>query len=51
MRVGPTDPTDNKVMYTGTGTKFGAYLSPSPTLFKPKVNIYFPIMKNKVTNK
>ena len=36
--------------FTGTGTKFGAYLSPSPTLFKHKMNIYWPIMKNKMTN-
>ena len=35
---------------TGTGTKFGAYLSPSPMLFKHKMNISWPIMKNKVTN-
>ena len=36
--------------YTGTGTKFGAYLSPSPTLFMHKINIYWPIMKSKLTN-
>ena len=35
---------------TGTGTKFVAYLSPSPTFFKHKMNIDWPIMKNKLTN-
>ena len=35
---------------TGTGTKFVAYLSHSPTLFKPEMNIYWVIMKHKVTN-
>ena len=39
------------LIYTGTGTKFGAYLSPSPTIFKHEMNIYWPIMKNKLTNK
>ena len=37
-------------IYTGTGTKFGAYPCPSPTIFKYKMNIYWPIMKNKLTN-
>ena len=37
-------------MITGTGTKFVTYLSPSPTLFKNEMSIYWPIMKNKVTN-
>ena len=35
-------------MLTGPGTKFVAYLSPSPTLFKHEINIYWPIMKNKL---
>ena len=36
---------------TGTGTKFGAYPCPSPTIFQYEMNIYWPIMKNKLTNK
>ena len=28
-----------KLQYTGTGTKFVAYLSPSPTLFEHEANI------------
>ena len=36
---------------TGTGTKFGTYLSPSPTIFKHEMNIYWLIMKNKLANK
>ena len=30
---------------TGTGTKFGAYLSTSPTVFMHEMDIYWPIMK------
>ena len=33
---------------TGTGTQFVAYLSPSPTLFKHKMNMCWSIMTNKV---
>ena len=36
---------------TGTGTQLVAYLSPSPTLFKHEINIYWPLKKNKLTNK
>ena len=36
---------------TGTGTKFVAYLSPSPMLFKHEMDIYWPFVKNKLTNK
>ena len=36
-------------VHTGTGTKFVAYLSPSPTLLKHEMDIYWPILKNKVT--
>ena len=35
---------------TDTGTMFIAYLKLSPTLFKHEIYIYWPIMKNKVTN-
>ena len=35
---------------TGTGTKFGGYLSSSPTCLKYQMDIYWPIMKTKVTN-
>ena len=35
---------------TGTRTMFVTYLSLSPTLFKHEIHIYWPIMKNKVTN-
>ena len=37
--------------YTGTGTMFGAYPCSAPTRFKYKMNIYWPIKKNKLTNK
>ena len=30
--------------YTGTGTKFGAYQCPSPTIFKYEMNIDWPII-------
>ena len=35
---------------TGTGTKFGGYLSSSPTFLKYQMDMYWPIMKIKVTN-
>ena len=35
---------------TGKGTKFGGYLSSSPTFLKYEIDIYWPIMKTKVTN-
>ena len=37
--------------YTGTGTMFGAYPCPAPTIFKYEMNIYWPSVKNKLTNK
>ena len=37
--------------YTGTGTMFGAYPCSAPTIFKYKMNIYWPIENNKWTNK
>ena len=35
---------------SGTGTKFVAYLSSSPTFLKYQMDIYWPIMKTKLTN-
>ena len=40
-----------KSICTGTGTIFGAYPCSAPTIFKYKMNIYWPIEKNKLTNK
>ena len=34
---------------TGTGTKFGGDLSSSPTFLKYQMDIYWPMMKTKVT--